>query len=392
MSCKAKYFGVHTARYRTVACSPTLIASSLNCCIDVRDAESLSRIQSFQAHEDTVMALFLTPRDNPERILSVSYSGEIKIFSLHGEELLKAYCCTGKVRHASLNKEGTLLATSAEGGDYNGQVELWEISNTELRVSKHIRGDYQYCEVTPTDKLFSLRSSFEPRPIELACVDSILPEVHPTDLEVLQIEHRRETTYDMHTYYACLFENNSSSAIVLENPTSIIASSQNFLGQVAFMYLNRVIFIMDMDSLHVTNRIDVNGSGAIRTLEFAGNFLYYSHKANFLTEFNAIDGTEQTVKTGQSKINPNTYYMSFVTPNTFLSCEESGMFLYGVPDFSQGNFQELNSEDSFQVTCCGLDISPSSHLLAAGDFNGQIKVMTTEDLSVVCEYNVVSSP
>jgi hypothetical protein len=391
MSLASTYYGVHSARYRTVACSPSMIVSSLNCSIDIRDPITLARKASLQAHEDTVMALFLTPADNPDKLVSVSYGGELKAMDFTGNELFRANCCEGKVRHASLSHDGSRLATCAEGGDYNGQVELWQVSPSSFTVLKTIVGDFQYCEVTPSGNLFSLRSCFgSARLLEQACLDAELPAVRPDDQEYLQVEHKRENSYDNHHYFACLFESASSRAVLLDNTTCVIASCQNARGELALMYLNRTVLILDMDALLVLHRIQIEGSGAIRTLDFQGDLLYYSPKPGFLTEFNASSQCQRTVKTGHSKINNGVFYMRMLSSSLLLVCEESGIFLYSIPNFAEGSLFLSAAESSFQVTCCGLDIAPDISMIAAADFNGQLKVLTSE-MSVLYELELVRS-
>jgi hypothetical protein len=337
------------------------------------------------------MALFLTPADHPDKLVSVSYGGELKAMDFTGTELFRAHCCEGKVRHASLSHDGSFLATCAEGGDYNGQVELWQVSSTGFTVLKTVVGDYQYCEVTPSGYLFSLRSSFgSARPLEQACLDAELPAERPDDQEFLQLEHKRENSYDNHKYFACLFESASSRAVLLDNTTYVIASCQNTRGELALMYLNRTVLILDMEALLVLHRIQIEGSGAIRTLDFQGDLLYYSPRAGFLTEFNASSQCQRTVKTGHSKINNGVFYMRMLSSSLLLVCEEAGIFLYSIPDFAAGSFLLTATESSFQVTCCGLDIAPDTSMIAAADFNGQLKVLTSE-MSVLYELELVRS-
>ncbi|CAG9312029.1 unnamed protein product [Blepharisma stoltei] len=422
---KSQYIGLHSSRFQNVFItsepSPSLY-HPIGGHIVKRDALTLQELYRFQAHNNSIVVTLPIPPDSPDKLTTMAYCGEIKLFSLSGTLLSSAICSERIVRHGCVNNQGNLVAASSVFGVYNGIIDVWRINeNFSFEKILTIRGNYKLCEFSHLNSLFALRENTPdehrgpclrqrdmPIPEDLACTDfhSDSDSEDPIDdiMETMRQRHQRKFIY-----YGCLFQriegDRNSLSITLPNFSRINSIITNRKGQIAVGYLCRTIAIIDMETLEILHMFKVTGAGSMLCLEFIDNFCYFSPNSGIYTKFdinqekvlgeidlNFVNPAFQTVKTGIQWINKTCAYLRWIIQDSVLvGLNEYGIFLWNFKDFP--NSSEITKElklEFFKITCCGLEINPIEDLIAVGDFVGNIKVFDTKTYQLVYERQIPS--
>ena len=308
----SKYLGLHSCRYQAVVIEDPHIYHTRGSYIVRRNLNSLEEIFAFQAHNSMVSAIIPRPRQSPSFLISVDYYGTIAMHTINGEFLL-ALENTPKsivpkcVRSAVGNNDGSLIAIlSTSGNTYNGIIELYSVSASQIQKIKTLRGNFRQCEFINENDLFTLRESAIEAGIENLKYQKEVPIPEDKCLDDFESENDEfldgETLLEVMikrsskliTYYACVFfnvKNEKNGKFVATNIFSRInCIKQNYSGKVAFATMNRTIHVMDMLNLIMIHRLTVKGGGSICMLMFDKENLYFSPQAYYFCKF---DTTQQ---------------------------------------------------------------------------------------------------
>ena len=191
-------------------------------------------------------------------------------------------------------------------------------------------------------------------------------------------------------YYACLFNflTGESHAQLIETVSYIICCKRNKTGLGAMLYLNRTLLVMDMERLRPVANINITGAGAIITLEFHDNMIYFSPGSRYLTrlqvdiplpsDLDVVKTTHEgvtTVKTEFECISKGMYSFAWISlERELIVCEENGIHCCSFPRFPSTEEADIRSVVGHSTTCCGISINSFETLVCTGDFTGQLFV------------------
>lgn len=100
------YYGIQTARYCSIVITPDYILTPIGTYVTAWTHRTLERIQSWKLHSDLVTVLLETANG----YVSMSYSGEVKIWTKDFEMLSEARSEKKILRHGAVNLKGDLVA------------------------------------------------------------------------------------------------------------------------------------------------------------------------------------------------------------------------------------------------------------------------------------------
>jgi WD40 repeat protein len=362
-----------------------------------------------------ISVLLLYPFSSPSSILTVDYFGVISIHSYSGSHIVsnkdsrKSVCPKG-VRSAVLTPDSSKLAVLSIGGNpYNGTIEIYSVSLTEIKKITQLFGNFKQCEWVNSSDLFVLRENIidpgdvkvikqRDRPIP---ADKVFEDFEEENDEVLDSEELLNcmiyNSKRVVTYYACVFVQVDTQRVGRAQVTDIFTRvnciQQNYSGIVAFATVGRVVHVMRMESLEMMHSIKLKGSGVLAMVFFSGQNLYFSPSSNYLCKFNTDQSpinqeisTDshypfiEIVKTPESWVHKNNFLCWLEPDKSLISLNEYGIFSGTFTDWpNSGQMKDLKHESLFKMTCCGLDIHPTLHLVTVGDFTGTVAVLEYED-------------
>ena len=423
----SKYFGLHSCRYQGAKLQGNTLYHTQGSYVSTLCLPCLKPKPLFKAHNSMISALTLRPYTTPPSILSVDYYGNISIHTFEGQLLSfnhepRNSVVPKGVRSAVSNPSGTLLAVLSIGGNpYNGTIEVYSTSNTEIRKLKELIGNFKQCEFIDDSDLFVLRENIidpgienvtkqRDRPIPL---EEALNDFEPDVEEELDGEGLlRFMTYNSKrivTYYAIRFFDIAKQRVGNVVQTDIYERvnciQQNFKQKVAFATIGRTVHVMDMATLQMMHSLKLKGSGSMAMLQFCEDHVYFSPQSNYLCKFfieqhpvkgeffvDRVYGELAIVKVEESWVHKNNFLCWVEEGRTILSLNEYGNFIGTFVDFpSSGQMVNVGEEVLFRMTCCGLEIHPSLSLVAVGDFSGKVVVFDCESSDLVASTGVQGS-
>ena len=412
---KTNYIGLHSARPQSTIISQ-VIYHPIGSHIIARDPNTLQELHSFKAHNSSVMCLLGLPPSDPQYLVSVSYSGEVKLFTCKGDFMHATSTSQKMVRHSAISNSGCLFATAASFGIYGGIVDVWRIDLVKgFTKVWSFRGNFKFCEFSDQDSLFLLRMSFLeqegyarqkdlPIAFEKAC-ENFLSE---SDSEEESLETTGRSFARVASYYACLVKNltqdKQSRAVPIPHYSKVNTIKTNRQGQVVFAYYSRTLVVMNMESLEVLHTLYLPGAGCIMCLEFLEESIYFSPNQYIFCRFNvnqeSVDGeidfsdphkSIEVVNTKLDWINKTcSYYGWIFKDRCLLGMNEYGMFTANFNGFP-GEVVSEKSSEIYKMTCCGLAVHPSGNYIAVGDFMGNLIIWDSKYLRVVSNATVEES-
>ena len=423
----SKYFGLHSCRYQAAKLFNNTLYHSQGSYISTLSLPSLKPKPLFKAHNSMISVLILRTYTTPPSILTVDYYGNISIHTFEGELLsnnnqVRQSIIPKGVRSAVSNPIGTLLAVLSIGGNpYNGTIEIYSTSNTEIKKVTELIGNFKQCEFINDTDLFVLRENIidpgienvtkqRDRPIS---IDDALKDFEPDEDEQLDSEGLlRYMTYNSKrivTYYAIRFfdiaKQRVGNVVQTEIYERVNCIQQNFKEKVAFATIGRTVHVMNMVTLEMLHSLKLKGSGSLAMLQFNDDHIYFSPQSNYLckffTEQHPVKGeffmdrpyAELTiVKVEESWVHKNNFLCWVEVEKTILSLNEYGIFMGTFVDFpNSGQMVNVSQEVVFKMTCCGLEIHPCLNLVAVGDFSGKIVVFDCQSNELIASTQVQGS-
>ena len=375
-----------------------------------------------------ISALLPKPRSSPHSILSIDYYGNISMHSTEGV-FQSSLSTTPKtvvpkcVRTAASNAEGSLIAVLSTGGNsYNGVIEVFSIdSYNHISKIRVLRGNFKQCEFANDVDLFVLRESvvytdkvnpWRQKDLPVApekVLDDFESEADEVESSESLLEAMTVNSKRIVTYYACIFTDierqRQGRAELKEIYARVNCMTQNYQGQVAFATMNRVVFVVEMESLATLHILSLAGAGSLAMIMFENKYMYFSPQEYFLCRFDItqakvekkIEFIEQCseivwVKTNQNWIHKNNFMKWVEYEKVLISLNEYGIFSAEFVNFPSDPVMINHKEECiFKITCCGLDIHATQKLVAIGDFSGNIYIFHYESDVILYNTSLPSS-
>lgn len=116
---KSKYIGLHSSRFQSCFIDQIekIAYHAKGGYVIKRDPVSMNEISAFKAHNTSIMVLLPIPILTPTHLISLSYSGDMSLFTLEGHKISEFIAENQHkgfqkfLRHGCTNNSGTLLAT-----------------------------------------------------------------------------------------------------------------------------------------------------------------------------------------------------------------------------------------------------------------------------------------